>query len=53
MLTLPRVADSPAGRMETIWMLPLARVEVEVRTSSFLEHLSSRNLQGPAKCDRR
>jgi len=28
-LTLPRVADSLAGRMETIRMLPLARVEVE------------------------
>jgi predicted AAA+ superfamily ATPase len=38
-LTLPRVADSLAGRMETIQMLPLARAEVEGRTPTFLEHL--------------
>jgi len=38
-LTLPRVADSLAGRMETIQMLPLARAEIEGRTPTFLEHL--------------
>ncbi|MDE3010589.1 MAG: ATP-binding protein [Pseudomonadota bacterium] len=38
-LTLPRVADSLAGRMETIHMLPLARAEIEGRTPTFLEHL--------------
>lgn len=38
-LTLPRVADSLAGRIETIRMLPLARAEIEGRTPAFLEHL--------------
>jgi predicted AAA+ superfamily ATPase len=38
-LTLPRIADSLAGRMETIQMLPLARAEIEGRTPTFLEHL--------------
>jgi uncharacterized protein len=36
-LMLPRVADSLAGRMETIRMLPLARAEVVGRTSTFLQ----------------
>lgn len=36
-LTLPKVADSLAGRMETVHMLPLARVEVLGRSSTFLE----------------
>ena len=38
-LTLPRVADSLAGRMETIHMLPLARAEVSNRPPTFLEDL--------------
>src|ERR1700675_9011 len=38
-LTLPRIADSLAGRMETIQMLPLARAEVEGRRPTFLDHL--------------
>jgi predicted AAA+ superfamily ATPase len=38
-LTLPRVADSLAGRMETIRMLPLARAEIENRAPNFLERL--------------
>jgi len=37
--TLPRVADSLAGRMETIRMLPLARAEIAGRTPDFLEGL--------------
>ena len=44
--TLPRVADSLAGRMETIRMLPLARAEIQGGTPSFLERLFSGNLQG-------
>lgn len=40
-LTLPRVADSLAGRMETIRMLPLARCEVLGRNSQFFESLFS------------
>ncbi len=43
-LTLPRIADSLAGRMETLHMLPLARVEVSGRTSSFLERIFSGQL---------
>jgi hypothetical protein len=38
-LTLPRVADSLAGRMETLRMLPLAHAEVEGLTPTFLERL--------------
>jgi predicted AAA+ superfamily ATPase len=38
-LTLPRIADSLAGRMETIQMLPLARAEIESRIPTFLERL--------------
>lgn len=44
-LTLPRVADSLAGRMETIEMLPLARAEVEGRAPRFLERLFAGELQ--------
>ncbi|MCB2406046.1 ATP-binding protein [Rhizobium ruizarguesonis] len=46
-LTLPRIADSLAGRMETIRMLPLARAEIEGRTPSFLEHLFDGSLKSP------
>ena len=35
--TLPRTADSLAGRMETLELLPLARAEVEGRIPTFLE----------------
>jgi hypothetical protein len=35
----PRIADSLAGRMETIRMLPLARAEIEGVPPSFLEDL--------------
>jgi predicted AAA+ superfamily ATPase len=45
-LTLPRVADSLAGRMETIQMLPLARAEVTGQTPRFLERLFDGKLQG-------
>ncbi|TBC88497.1 ATP-binding protein (plasmid) [Rhizobium leguminosarum] len=47
LLTLPRIADSLAGRMETIRMLPLARAEIEGRTPSFLEHLFDWSLKSP------
>src|SRR5690606_19626955 len=43
-LTLPRIADSLAGRMETIRVLPLARAEIEGRTPTFLECLFKRKL---------
>jgi predicted AAA+ superfamily ATPase len=45
-LTLARVADSLAGRMETLQMLPLAHAEVEGVTPSFLERLFKGKLQG-------
>ena len=48
-LTLPRVADSLAGRMETLQMLPLARAEIEGRTPSFLERLFEGKLQHQRK----
>ncbi len=48
-LTLPRIADSLAGRMETLQMLPLARAEVEGRTPTFLERLFERRLQNQRK----
>jgi predicted AAA+ superfamily ATPase len=44
-LTLPKVADSLAGRMETIPMLPLAQAEIEGRPPSFLERLFTGQLQ--------
>ncbi len=44
-LTLPRVADSLAGRMETLRILPLARAEIEGRTPTFLERLFEGKLQ--------
>ncbi|MGB8843758.1 MAG: ATP-binding protein [Aliidongia sp.] len=45
-LTLPRVADSLAGRMETIQMLPLAHAEVTGKMPSFLESLFDGTLKG-------
>lgn len=38
-LTLPRVADSLAGRVETFQLLPLSRVELGVGESTFLSDL--------------
>lgn len=45
-LTLPRVADSLAGRMETIQMLPLARAEISGKPPTFLDRLFAGKLQG-------
>jgi uncharacterized protein len=45
-MTLPRVADSLAGRMETLQMLPLAHAEVQGVTPEFLERLFKGNPQG-------
>lgn len=44
-MTLPRIADSLAGRMETIRMLPLAIAQIEGRTSTFLECLFEGDLR--------
>lgn len=45
-MTMPRVADSLAGRIETIPMLPLARTEIMGTTPSFLERLFEGRLEG-------
>ena len=45
-MTLPRVADSLAGRIETIRMLPLARAEIEGTAPTFLERLFEGRLEG-------
>ncbi len=47
-MTLPRVADSLAGRIETLRMLPLARAEIEGVTPTFLDRLfaGERELEG-------
>jgi predicted AAA+ superfamily ATPase len=44
-LTLPRIADSLAGRMETIQMMPLARAEIDGQPPTFLERLFEGKLQ--------
>ena len=46
-LTLPRTADSLAGRMETIELLPLARAEVENEKPTFLEQCFEGVIQAP------
>lgn len=45
-LTLPRVADSLAGRMETLRMLPLSRAEILGKPPTFLERLFAGKLEG-------
>lgn len=45
-LTLPRVADSLAGRMDTIRLLPLARAEIVGKVPTFLENLFAGKLRG-------
>ncbi len=45
LLTLPSVADSLAGRMQTLWMLPLAQAEIAGVTPTFLERLFEGKLQ--------
>lgn len=49
-LTLPRVADSLAGRMETVRLLPLAQAEILGRKNApFLQGLFSGRLPKPTK----
>ena len=45
-MMLPRVADSLAGRIETIRMLPLARAEIAGTVPTFLERLFEGRLEG-------
>lgn len=46
-MTLPRVADSLAGRIETIKLLPLSRSEVLGRNSTFLDGVFAGHLSKP------
>jgi hypothetical protein len=46
-MTLPRVADSLAGRMETIKLLPLSRSEVLGRRPTFLDAVFASHLTKP------
>ncbi len=41
LMTVPRVADSLAGRMEVITLLPLSRAEIEGTKSTFLDNAFS------------
>jgi uncharacterized protein len=46
-LTLTKVADSLAGRMETIQLLPLARVELLGQKTTFLDSLFAAKIPKP------
>lgn len=48
-MTLPRVADSLAGRIETLRMLPLAHAEIAGTEPTFLDRVFARGLQGAAQ----
>lgn len=48
-MTLPRVADSLAGRIETIRMLPLARSEITGQAPTFLKRLFAGGLKSARK----
>jgi hypothetical protein len=48
-LTLPRVADSLAGRIETLQLLPLAQVEINGTPSTFLAGI----FEGRVTCGKR
>ena len=45
-MTMPRVADSLAGRIETLRMLPLARAEIAGNEPVFLDRVFAGELQG-------
>jgi len=47
LMALPRVADSLAGRMETLTLLPLSQSEIEGRTLNWLDCLFSGRLPQP------
>ena len=46
-MTLPKVADSLAGRMEILRLLPLSRVEIEGRTPLFLDQVFAGDVAAP------
>lgn len=50
LMTVPKVADSLAGRMETISLLPLAQSEILGQRSAFLENLLSGRKPTVGRC---
>ena len=46
-MTLPKVADSLAGRMETLRLFPLCRAEIEGRSPGFLGQMFAGNVSAP------
>lgn len=44
LMTLPTVADSLAGRMETLSLLPLSQSEIEGQSANWLDHVFSGRL---------
>ncbi len=48
-LTLPKVADSLAGRVETLQMLPLSRAEISGVSPLFLERFFAGKMTAPKK----
>jgi predicted AAA+ superfamily ATPase len=47
LMTLPNVADSLAGRMETLSLLPLSQSEIEGRTINWLDSVFSKQIPKP------
>ena len=48
-MTLPRVTDSLAGRIETLWMLPLTHAEIAGTVPTFLDRLFAGELRSNGK----
>jgi predicted AAA+ superfamily ATPase len=49
LMTLPRVADSLAGRMEVVRLLPLAQAEIAGTPSTFLEQVFQGRVPAPVR----
>ena len=47
LMTLPTVADSLAGRMETLTLLPLSQTELERQTTNWLDSVFSGHIPSP------
>jgi len=46
LMALPTVADSLAGRMETLLLLPLSQAEIESHTSNWIDHAFAGQIPG-------
>lgn len=51
-MTLPGVADSLAGRMETLTLLPLSQSEIEGKSTNWLDAVFADKLPQPGSCAR-